>query len=94
MEPNNIQKFIPPVTLTIYPNPTNGFLTVSVKLGYPEERATLLVRDNLGRMVRRFPDIENGDHRVDLSDQVPGIYWFSLVNREGFRLGEKQVMVY
>jgi len=89
LEPE-LEEIIP---LTIFPNPTHGLVTVSVNLAYPEARAILLVRDNLGRLLRRFPDLGTGNHRVDLSDQVPGIYWFSLVDGEGTRLGENQVVV-
>ena len=71
-------------TVTIYPNPTNGWC--QVVFGKVVREATLIECYNaIGQRIERR-QLEEGAARqqaFDLSDQAPGVYWFTIRTKQG-----------
>jgi hypothetical protein len=59
-------------TLSIYPNPTNGNVVISL---FSDDQSSLDVYDSQGQLVFENPSISNGEE-VNLSDYSPGVYIF------------------
>ena len=57
---------------TIFPNPTNGNVVISL---FSDDQCGLNVYDSQGQLVFENPSISNGEG-VNLSDYSPGVYIF------------------
>ncbi|NBP75269.1 MAG: T9SS C-terminal target domain-containing protein, partial [Crocinitomicaceae bacterium] len=57
---------------TIFPNPTNGNVVISL---FSDDQCRLNVYDSQGQLVFENPSISNGEE-VNLSDYSPGVYIF------------------
>lgn len=97
MAPGMMPESIPPVdasapTLMVYPNPTNGLLTIEPGLRV-EEALWVEVSDAAGRRVLERQPVANGTMSVDLSALQAGIYFLHLRNEER-RIETKRVVKY
>jgi hypothetical protein len=72
--------------LKIYPVPTDGVLTVEIRLNRPGH-ADLSLMDTLGRMINQVAtfDLVQGDLtcQIELGDLSPGLYALVLSSGEG-----------
>ncbi len=70
------------VSLTVYPNPANDWLTVEV----PTEGIALSIYDMTGRLVKLEKDLTPGVHNINISSYPEGIYVIRLsgkgINKE------------
>jgi hypothetical protein len=73
--------------VSLYPNPTNNFLTVSYNIGFNQVRITSID----GKTVfNQKSDISNSK-QIDVSNLKNGIYTLSIVTTEGATLTEKLI---
>jgi len=59
--------------ITIYPNPTKGFLQVDINGGKIPQNANICLYNSLGGIVRQINGISNSN-TVDISIQPSGVY--------------------
>ena len=67
---NNVGFESTEILYSVYPNPTNGLLTVSVQ---GSDTITIKITDSTGRLVA-FLNTHSGTSQLDLSDFEPGVY--------------------
>jgi hypothetical protein len=65
-----------PVTLNIYPNPTDGLLTFSLNT-VVKNSLKLIIYDVNGKLLDEF-DIDSNSHIVNVSDYIDGIYFYEM----------------
>jgi hypothetical protein len=61
--------------LVVYPNPSDGFITLEYVTTRSFSDADLIIRNQLGQIIQSS-DLTNGNQRIsiDLSDEIPGSY--------------------
>ncbi len=61
--------------LVVYPNPSDGFITLEYETTRSFSDADLIIRNQLGQIIQSS-DLTNGNQRIsiDLSDEIPGSY--------------------
>jgi hypothetical protein len=81
------------LTLSVYPNPTNGEVTLSVA-GAPERNLQLEVTDALGRTVRsvELPEGAAFTYPLDLSSEPAGVYYLRLRSESGVKSVQRVVV--
>lgn len=58
-------------TINIYPNPTDGMLTVTHNFG---SNVTVIITDSKGRVIQHLDKVESGS-KIDLSNEMRGMYF-------------------
>lgn len=76
-------------TLRIVPNPTSGLTEVSLPKGFV---GLLTLMDASGKKIRTL-SIEEGENMLglDLSHQMPGLYWIALSDTSGFIVASAKI---
>jgi hypothetical protein len=75
-------------TLTVYPNPSNDIVTLKFANDF---KGRFVVNSMLGTKVAEW-DIENGFGCVQIKDQLPGAYIFTVFDEEGKRVTTRKVI--
>jgi hypothetical protein len=77
--------------IRVAPNPTNGLTEVSVPKGFV---GLLTLMDASGKKIRTF-SIEQGENMLglDLSHQIPGLYWIALSDSSGRIVASSKIFV-
>jgi hypothetical protein len=65
----------------IYPNPTSGQATIQIQ-NYNSQETTVVVYNLLGKIVFEKKFYESGEHLIDLSHQVSGVYLVHCISNE------------
>ncbi len=81
------------LTVSVYPNPGNGEMTLSVT-GAPERNLQLEVTDALGRIVRNIalPEGAVFTYPLDLSSEPAGVYYLRLRSETGVESVQRVVV--
>jgi hypothetical protein len=92
----NVQGITPALdglTVSVYPNPTSGEMTLSVA-GAPERNLQLEVTDALGRIVRNIalPEGAIFTYPLDLSKEPAGVYYLRLRSETGVESVQRVVV--
>lgn len=65
---------------TVYPNPSNGFVTIQLDKK-PEAQASLLITDMLGRQrYAKILDMESREIAISTQDWASGLYIYTIIN--------------
>ncbi len=73
----------PTSSVTYYPNPTEGKLTISVS--DDNQSVWVSVSDFNGKVISRKDNIGSGEHTLDISNQKPGLYILTIVEGKSTR---------
>ncbi len=90
--PVAISEWIENEDLNVYPNPSNGLISVSTsQTHFISGKTTLVVYDNQGKMVLQ-KDVPNPNElKIDLSSQVNGVYFLRLT--DGTHIVSKKIIL-
>lgn len=69
--------------IRLYPNPTNGIVTIADHGKWMKAGVSVTIFNQLGQSIRQSQITDDGFHELDLSDQPPGYYLISLRNQQG-----------
>ena len=81
---------VPGRFFNIYPNPTTGEFFVKLDIGSDDQYATVEVFDIEGRMVRSLKIQGDAEYRMELNDQLPGMYIIRIIYRD--RAGAERII--
>lgn len=70
------------IAVTIYPNPTEGHLTVNIDSKSAESLTHIYVFDLAGKMLIQKQVVNTGSADIDLTDHATGIYLLKLRSEE------------
>ncbi len=68
-------------TMTVYPNPNNGLLTVNVSSG-TEEEARIIITNAMGQKVKEITARTNRPEEIEISGP-PGVYFIGVITENG-----------
>lgn len=80
--PNSIDETIENINMDIYPNPTEGELSVTINTIDPQD-FTISVINTLGQTVKELKQVQSngGNFKIDLSDKNAGVYFVILKSK-------------
>jgi hypothetical protein len=78
----------------IYPNPSTGFIKLSIHFPTLEMIGTLKIQDIHGRIIRTMSDVRTGDYGIDLNAEPKGAYLFILTNEDRNNMVSKQIILH
>lgn len=92
---NNITTSTPtvkkPLTLEVYPNPSNGMVTIQLSATPP---SLVEIYDVLGQKVlSQSLTGANGINNINLSDKVNGVYFYRVLKENGTLLGSGKLII-
>ncbi len=79
-----------PVQYSLYPNPSEGEIRITLSFSQSEEPAKVLVMDLMGRAIMS-DSMKSPSHLIDLTGYEPGVYLIS-VDRRGHRLTKRVIL--
>ena len=93
IEPNSRKGKVDDSNVSVYPNPSHGLYTLSIK-NPPLQPVQISVHDLLGKQIltkRVMPAGSLFDYEVDLSDHSSGVYFLTLTLPDGRKLTRKLI---
>jgi len=95
---------LPPVTtgiqnisytngVSVYPNPTSGQFTVSIKNSEAGTTNQVEVYNVMGQEVYSQSNIQNPTFNIDLSSQASGVYMYRIFTLDGNAIGEGKIII-
>jgi hypothetical protein len=78
------------IAFTITPNPTSDLITITIAEGAAS--GSIQITDQTGRIVTT-QDISTSQTTIDISALPSGLYFVSLTDRKGKRVGQMQKLV-
>ncbi|MFH2144337.1 MAG: DNRLRE domain-containing protein [Bacteroidota bacterium] len=89
---NNKQPAIPDVQL--YPNPTNGNITISCNQQIIGSLLTFEITDILGKKVFNLTFVSSEKNEIIIHDLSSGLYMYRIIDENSYKLSEDKLVIY